>query len=282
MVGGRTCWVRFGKSPAAAEAVCGARGGCLGRSTRAFAPFIYRVNGDAGGETCSLAPAPKVATLQSRRRTLAWASARDVEDGRDVDGCRASTTTQWFWRGLRPSRANRFRHQNAPPVGDLSAGRQDQPASQPASVATSSANPFITIPYIHACKGHPSRDDFKLPPQKALSPHKIEIECRRQNAAKKMRPRNNDAAAKGLPRYRPPIGGVWRVAGAGKTAAYQPLWQRLLASAWPSCRHATGSYREACGWCIVKIERPGANCRPRCPNLVSPPLHIRDVHVASV
>ena len=184
MVGGRTCWVRFGKSPAAAEAVCGARGGCLGRSTRAFAPFIYRVNGDAGGETCSLAPAPKVATLQSRRRTLAWASARDVEDGRDVDGCRASTTTQWFWRGLRPSRANRFRHQNAPRLGTYRLGgkisprvsrRLSQGPAQTLLLQYLTSTPVKAIQAVTTSNCHPKR------PYRPIRS--------RSNAAAKMRPR---------------------------------------------------------------------------------------------
>ena len=68
---------------------------------------------------------------------------------------------------------------NDPPVGELSVPAGKQRETSPVPASTLSANHFSTMPYSNPINGHPSRDDFRLPPQKALSRREQEIERRR-------------------------------------------------------------------------------------------------------
>ena len=72
-----------------------------------------------------------------------------------------------------------------PPNGDLSAARVVQAENRPEPVGSPSANPFNKTPCSNTINRQPVRDDFQLPPKKALSRSEKEIKRRRQKAARK-------------------------------------------------------------------------------------------------
>ena len=74
---------------------------------------------------------------------------------------------------------------STPPNGDLSATLPDLGADQPAAVAAPVANSLSKMVCGNSVNGFLSPDDCQLPPKKALSRREMEIERRRQRAARK-------------------------------------------------------------------------------------------------
>ena len=185
MIGSRFFWSSFCQWAAAAEAIRGARAGWIGLARRARALLIHRLNGDAGGENGTWAHrAARWGAFVAAHRSVGFSPrTNQLHRMLRVAMVRPAVSVaplmgilvEKFRQSCEPIRAP-----NRPPFGDLSATRQDQAASQPAPVATSTANSFRKTPYIQAATRHRSRDDFKLPPPKALSRHEKQLKRRRQ------------------------------------------------------------------------------------------------------
>ena len=155
MIGGLNWTFSLGKSPAA-EAVHRARSAWHEPAACVLAPFIHRKKGDTGGQSCSLAQRAQRQGAVVAHRSVGY-SPRTIKPRRMLGVAVAP---------IEPAAAGAFRN---PLDGDLSAIGQDQPTHQRPPAATSAANHFYKTPYSNITNGHSAFENFKRPPQKALS-----------------------------------------------------------------------------------------------------------------